>query len=267
MAGKHRAPTNTRRNIQRVATGGAASLALLGFTQPSPEEAAAVEAPVHAAAPPAPVLKLASLPVTRQAPPQKVAYTVAAGDTLSEIARDQAHVDWHQLYSENREVVGGNPNLIFPGQVLHSVHFVGGALLPAPPQQAGDAAPVAAPTVHAPIANSAGPVHQRTQAAADSVFANVPGAQLITFGGTRSSAIDPNGHPSGNAIDYMVMGDSRLGEAIVAYNVGHWAELGVEYVIWQQRIKTSANGGWQLMEDRGSPTQNHMDHVHVNYLP
>ncbi|WP_329130019.1 transglycosylase family protein [Streptomyces sp. NBC_01476] len=46
-------------------------------------------------------------------------YTVASGDTLSGIAADE-HVSggWPQLYADNRSVVGGDPDLIFPGQHL-----------------------------------------------------------------------------------------------------------------------------------------------------
>ncbi|MFD8600237.1 peptidoglycan DD-metalloendopeptidase family protein [Kitasatospora sp. NPDC059646] len=46
-------------------------------------------------------------------------YRVAAGDTLSKIA-DAQHVDggWEKLYQDNRSVVGGNPDLIYPGQHL-----------------------------------------------------------------------------------------------------------------------------------------------------
>jgi hypothetical protein len=44
-------------------------------------------------------------------------YTVGSGDTLSRIAA--AHgTDWATLYGLNRGVVGGNPGLIFAGQVL-----------------------------------------------------------------------------------------------------------------------------------------------------
>jgi hypothetical protein len=64
----------------------------------------------------------------------------------------------------------------------------------------------------------------------------------------------------------MVLSDAALGDAIVEYHKAHWAELGVEYIIWQQRMLSSPNGSWKSMEDRGSPTANHMDHVHVNYL-
>jgi hypothetical protein len=117
----------------------------------------------------------------------------------------------------------------------------------------------------AQIRNSAGPVSSRVQAAADAVVSNVPGADSITLGGTRPSATDPDGHPSGNALDYMVMTDEALGDAIVAYHRAHWDELGVEYLIWNQRMLSSPGGSWVMMEDRGGTTANHYDHVHVNY--
>ncbi|MEU1507073.1 transglycosylase family protein [Kitasatospora sp. NPDC005748] len=44
-------------------------------------------------------------------------YTVKAGDTLSTIAAAQG-TDWHELYNANAKVIGGNPDLIFPGQTL-----------------------------------------------------------------------------------------------------------------------------------------------------
>jgi hypothetical protein len=129
------------------------------------------------------------------------------------------------------------------------------AQAPAPAAQAASAV--------AKINNSAGPVRPQVQAAADMVVSNVPGAAGITLGGTRASAADPNGHPSGLALDYIT--GRALGDAIVAYHVAHWGELGVQYLIWQQRILSSPNGSWQTMEDRGSATANHLDHVHVNY--
>ena len=129
---------------------------------------------------------------------------------------------------------------------------------------AAAAAPSAATAV-ATISNSAGSVRPQAQAAANAVVSNVPGTDGITIGGTRSSAADPHGHPSGLALDYMVGSNSALGDAIVAYHIAHWDELGVEYVIWQQRMLSSPGGGWKMMENRGSATANHMDHPHVNY--
>jgi len=144
----------------------------------------------------------------------------------------------------------------------------------AAPVQGGQSAPAAAaPRAAAPAAagavakikNSSGPVAAVVQAAANAVVSNVPGAASITLGGTRPSAADPGGHPSGLALDYMVMSDAALGDAIVEYHIAHWDELGVDYVIWQQRMLSSPSGSWKAMADRGSATANHMDHPHVNY--
>ncbi|GAA2385079.1 resuscitation-promoting factor protein RpfA [Streptomyces glaucosporus] len=44
-------------------------------------------------------------------------YTVRAGDTLRMIAAEHG-TTWQQLYEANRDVVGDDPNLIFPGQKL-----------------------------------------------------------------------------------------------------------------------------------------------------
>jgi hypothetical protein len=57
----------------------------------------------------------------RQAPAESSSrggsYTVRSGDTLAKIAA--AHrVSWQDLYAANRSVIGGNPGMIFPGQVL-----------------------------------------------------------------------------------------------------------------------------------------------------
>jgi hypothetical protein len=134
----------------------------------------------------------------------------------------------------------------------------------APPASAPTAAAVEADAV-ARITNSAGSVKPQVQTAANAVVSNVPGADGITLGGTRASATDPHGHPSGLALDYMVMSNATLGDAIARYHIDHWDELGVEYIIWEQRMLSSPGGSWQMMADRGSATQNHMDHVHVNY--
>jgi nucleoid-associated protein YgaU len=44
-------------------------------------------------------------------------YTVRSGDTLSDIAA-KFGVDTDSLYSKNARTIGGNPDLIFPGQTL-----------------------------------------------------------------------------------------------------------------------------------------------------
>ncbi|MFZ3496901.1 peptidoglycan DD-metalloendopeptidase family protein [Streptomyces sp. 5.8] len=44
-------------------------------------------------------------------------YTVASGDTLGTIGSELG-VSWQTLYSENRSVIGSDPDMIFPGQRL-----------------------------------------------------------------------------------------------------------------------------------------------------
>ena len=53
----------------------------------------------------------------RRAPARRT-YTVRAGDTLSGIAAGLGLSDWRPLYEANRSVIGPDPDLIRPGQVL-----------------------------------------------------------------------------------------------------------------------------------------------------
>ena len=63
----------------------------------------------------------------------------------------------------------------------------------------------------------------------------------------------------------VTLTDVALGNAIVEYHRTNWDALGVDYLIYRQRMLSSPGGSWQAMADRGSPTANHMDHPHVNY--
>ena len=45
-------------------------------------------------------------------------YTVVAGDTLSGIAKKLGSADWHTLYNNNKDVIGNNPNVIYPNQKM-----------------------------------------------------------------------------------------------------------------------------------------------------
>lgn len=95
---------------------------------------------------------------------------------------------------------------------------------------------------------------------------------IKTIGGYRdpgSEQYDPNGHPAGLALDFMIDDISNgvaTGQRLADYVVAHAADLDVKYVIWQQHIWSTerADEGWRAMADRGSPTANHMDHVHVS---
>ncbi|MFF8382587.1 transglycosylase family protein [Streptomyces kanasensis] len=50
---------------------------------------------------------------------RRESYTVARGDTLSRIAAEKrVQGGWQRLYAQNRAVIGGDPDLIMPGQRL-----------------------------------------------------------------------------------------------------------------------------------------------------
>lgn len=76
---------------------------------------------------------------------------------------------------------------------------------------------------------------------------------------------DPQDHGQGKAIDFMVPVSSTLGDMIASYAVSTMDHYGVSYVIWKQHIFGDWNRTWVPMEDRGSITQNHYDHVHVSF--
>jgi hypothetical protein len=69
-------------------------------------------------------------------------------------------------------------------------------------------------------------------------------------------------HATGQALDIMVRGS--LGDEIAAFLQEHRSELGIEYLIWEQRIwRPATSASWRPMSDRGGDTANHVDHVHV----
>jgi hypothetical protein len=85
--------------------------------------------------------------------------------------------------------------------------------------------------------------------------------QITSYGGW-----DNHGeHVTGKALDIMTS-DVALGNQIAAFLQAHASELHIYDILWQQHIWTPvrASEGWRLFADRGSPTANHMDHVHVS---
>ena len=62
-----------------------------------------------------------------------ITVTVVPGDTLSGLAsRYCSNSTWSGIYNDNRSVVGGNPNLIYPGQALVINCASGNVSSPAP---------------------------------------------------------------------------------------------------------------------------------------
>lgn len=81
---------------------------------------------------------------------------------------------------------------------------------------------------------------------------------IVRYGGTAGRGE----HATGQALDIMISSD--LGNEVAAFLQEHRAELGIEYLIWRQRIwRPATSPNWRGMSSRGSATANHMDHVHV----
>ncbi|MGV9655756.1 M23 family metallopeptidase [Streptomyces koyangensis] len=143
--GKHRR-TRTMRIARTLAVAGSGSAALA-----LPLMGAANAHAAEKSAPESVAVQQAVAAAQQQAPKNAAAeaetYEVVVGDYLAKIA-DEQHVDggWEQLYQDNREVVGSNPNLILPGMKLS----VDGTKAEAPKQ--APAKPQSAPKQAAPKA-------------------------------------------------------------------------------------------------------------------
>jgi len=69
------------------------------------------------------------------------------------------------------------------------------------------------------------------------------------------------------ALDIFVPVDSAvLGTKITDFAIAHLDESGIWYLIYRQRIYNPQIASyWRPMADRGSPTANHFDHVHISF--
>ncbi|HEU5156701.1 MAG TPA: hypothetical protein VFU43_06855 [Streptosporangiaceae bacterium] len=83
---------------------------------------------------------------------------------------------------------------------------------------------------------------------------------------------DPQDHGSGRACDFMESTGGampsadrqRHGDQVAEWAIANASRLGIKYVIWRQRIYDMRSPGWDPMENRGSVTANHYDHVHIS---
>ncbi|MFD6420322.1 peptidoglycan DD-metalloendopeptidase family protein [Streptomyces sp. NPDC060194] len=147
-------PRRVVRGITAIGAGSAAlALPLFGAAQ------------AHASTEAAPAAKAGatfrSAPVHAQ-PKQaeKSTYTVAGGDYLYKIAQEHDVAGgWKQLYADNQDVIGGNPELIYPGQKLE----LDGSAAPAAQKQ--QAPKAAAPKPAAPKQQAPKPAAPKQEAA------------------------------------------------------------------------------------------------------
>lgn len=107
-------------------------------------------------------------------------------------------------------------------------------------------------SVPAGVSSNIAAIHQ-------AVCANWP--QITTYGTLRADSGD---HGSGRAADIMVSGSEAW--AVAEFLRANSSSFGINYVIHAQKMWSvdRAGEGWRYMEDRGSATANHQDHVHVS---
>ncbi len=129
-------------------------------------------------------------------------YTVVHGDSLFTIARaHDVHGGWHTLYQDNRDVVGSNPNLIFPGQQL----TVGGKSAPSP-STTQEKAPQPAPSQDSSAGKTASQSSDSgaasNDASASGYFAPITGGASIGTPYHRSGSMWSSGYHTGT--DFVV---------------------------------------------------------------
>ena len=100
----------------------------------------------------------------------------------------------------------------------------------------------------------------RTRAVLRAVCAEFP--SVTSYGGYRAGG--GSYHSSGQAIDVMVSGEA--GWEIARWARANASSLGIIEVLYSQQIWTAqrSGDGWRGVEDRGSVSANHYDHVHIS---
>ncbi|MGY1671644.1 hypothetical protein [Geodermatophilus sp. SYSU D00710] len=142
---------------------------------------------------------------------------------------------------------------------------------PAPAEEApavptGAAAP--APAASLPVSTdlSGKPTPTSTAYSAWAAHVRPVVAEVTQAFGVSTVLTRPGHSPTQElAADFMVYSDSAKGDAVAQYVIDNAERFNVDYVIWEQRIYMIGGSGWQAMEDRGSITANHYDHVHVSF--
>lgn len=106
-----------------------------------------------------------------------------------------------------------------------------------------------------------GNVRPHVRAAADEIAAKFSITEMYGVG-SRPNKSD---HPFGLAVDFSgLYAKQSVGDNLSAYAMANAARLSVKYVIWRQRYWEPGKS-WEPMEDRGSLSANHMNHVHISF--
>ena len=186
-------------------------------------------------------------------------------------------VKWGTKLAVTGQVVGGWAEVLLPSGKREVVRWVNADYLadrkpepepePEPAEEVttspSEAAPASEPAVGGSCTNGTSvpsgvspgivSIHQ-------AVCASWP--EITTYGTFRAG--DTGDHGAGRAVDIMISG--ATGWEVAEFVRANAGSFGVNYVIFSQKIWSTDRGGegWRPMEDRGSITANHYDHVHVS---
>lgn len=112
-------------------------------------------------------------------------------------------------------------------------------------------------------------LNSNATAVVNAVLASYP--KITNIYGWRASSSYSSDHPSGRAVDIMIPSYKKSSSISYGWTIAHYfqknaAKYNVKYIIYRQKVWNAAypDRGWRAMEDRGSDTANHMDHVHVS---
>ena len=120
-------------------------------------------------------------------------------------------------------------------------------------------------TTYAYASSKLGKVKPKTKSIAKEVFdAAQKAGHDVWFMWGHGPSVE---HKTDRALDFMVR-NAAAGEWIRNYIWNNRKRLGLQHVIWNQRITSTVTqpGKVRKMEDRGTPTKNHKDHVHALFF-
>ena len=136
----------------------------------------------------------------------------------------------------------------------------------APSRAASSAPSRAASTGSCPPSGSRGAETGLTPATLSIMRCGLAAFPQVDYAGGLGSRGNETDHDNGRAVDFMIPGYRSSAGNDLGWRVAEWAtkQPGIKYVIFDQMIYGGWTGGWRQMENRGSDTANHRDHVHVS---
>lgn len=167
------------------------------------------------------------------------------------------------------EVIEGNADWNFlpadEGFVSDAFVVVDGNADDIPRCDEGDAPPPPPATGGGPVDVERPDVQPHVQAFIDEACGAVGACRASTYAGHQPQADLALDIPSGEGYGKLPTDGHAFGDKVASFALANQGKHRIEYVIYRQRIHFGE--GWESMEDRGSITQNHFDHVHISFLP